>query len=59
MRAYTCDVCGYISPEVLSAGWLTLTQHFDADHGGDVTLHYCSTRCCEVDLDSLDLGGAK
>jgi hypothetical protein len=57
MRAYSCDVCDSTSPGALGAGWLTLTQHNDADHGGDVTLHYCSTRCCEDDLDSLDLGG--
>ena len=58
MRAYNCDVCGWTSPGAPGPGWLTLTQHNDADHGGDVTLHYCSTRCCEDDLDSLDLGGA-
>jgi len=57
MRAYHCDVCDWTSPGAPGPGWLTLTQHNDADHGGDVTLHYCSTRCCEDDLDSLNLGG--
>ena len=60
MRRFQCDVCEKASPaNMLAEGWLTVTQHFDADHGGDVTLHYCSTRCCEDDLDSLDLGGAE
>ena len=57
MRLFSCDVCDATSPGAPGAGWLTVTQHNDADHGGDVTLHYCSPRCCEDDLDSLDLGG--
>ena len=58
MRRFQCDWCEKASPaNMLAEGWLTVTQHFDADHGGDITLHYCSTRCCEDDLDSLDLGG--